>query len=167
MHGVWIPGYQRVPPGKIFAFMYQAVGTGWRQPFKTRQVSGRQLDAIGHTECAFDIIGAAARSNIQQSASDIGMKDFIGIFVFKFVQTAFSTPVAERLPFVEGEFCKGLLFPEGGGAHGIFLIICRTVAAAKSWCRPDQRCWRILVANSSGVEPLLKKVLNSPFGPII
>ena len=36
---------------------------------------------------------------VEQAAGDVGEIDLAGVFVFEFVQAAFATSVAERLPF--------------------------------------------------------------------
>ena len=75
MYGIRIATHQMMPKRKIFAFSYEAIATGWRQPFELRRVFSCQLDTVRNTGAAIGVVSASTAFQIKQFAGDPGVID--------------------------------------------------------------------------------------------
>ncbi|MCY1177168.1 hypothetical protein D9M73_174650 [compost metagenome] len=120
VHGIAITAHQVMPQRQVLAFADQAIAAGRWQPFEFVGLARRELDTVRHRVTAVGIVRALAGFQVQQLAGDACVIDAVVVFVFKLLQAAQSTAVAQRLPFLLIELIKGLAYPERFyfGGHG-------------------------------------------------
>ncbi|MNK94259.1 hypothetical protein D3C87_1144560 [compost metagenome] len=120
MNGIAITAHQVMPQRQVLAFADQAIAAGRRQPFEFVGLARRELDTVRHSVATVRIIRALAGFQVQQFAGDARVIDAVVVFVFKLLQAAQSTAVAQRLPFLLIELIEGLAYPERFyfGGHG-------------------------------------------------
>src|SRR5215475_9027389 len=99
MHGFWIAGDQRMPPGEVLALRYQTVATCGRQPFQPPDVAGGKPHAVPYSGMAVGIVDAAARSTVKQFATYVGKQSVVRTLFDQLVQAATAAPVAQAFPF--------------------------------------------------------------------
>ena len=104
MHGLRAAADKRVPVIERGPLGAQLIGACARQPIHVVcDGFGRQHDAFGHKLMADVILAALTGFPVKQAARHAGGHHLAGVFVFKFVQTAFTATVTQRFPFFGAE----------------------------------------------------------------
>jgi hypothetical protein len=73
---------------------------------------GGQLHAVRHLLFAVCVVATAGGFAVQQFTGQLGVGDFVGVFVFKFDQATQATAVTEGFPLGCIELIKGVLRPK-------------------------------------------------------
>ena len=94
MHGIGVPGNERMPPVEVTTLGDEPVGAGRRQPRQLPHVGGSEPDAIRHFGLPTGIVRAAARRLVEQPAGDVRPRDLARILILELVQAA--APAAVR-----------------------------------------------------------------------
>ena len=112
-----------MPPGQVAAFGQQSVGTGRRQPVRVFQDLQGDADTVGNIGRPVGIVVAATAIQIQITAADIGEIDLVALGILEAVQAALGTAVAQGLPLLPVQGCKGSGLPEKvfGVGHKSFI----------------------------------------------
>lgn len=58
------------------------------------------------------ILTASAGIAVKQTAGDAGQKYFATVFIFDFIQAAFSTAITQRFPFIDRHLGKRFFLPK-------------------------------------------------------
>ena len=58
------------------------------------------------------ILTASAGIAVKQTAGDAGQKYFAAVFIFDFIQAAFSTAITQRFPFIDRHLGKRFFLPK-------------------------------------------------------
>ena len=109
-----------MPIGELFSSIAQPIGTGFGQPYDISHRFRGKRYTIWHMLPPPRIIGAAGALLVEHFAADIAEIDASRILIFRLMQAAFATAVAQSLPLFPAKLRQRQLPEARAQGHRLF-----------------------------------------------